>query len=410
MSEEYNLLQSVFDMLWDTGKQVVDLSVKSYYDLSKKERPFEFKEYFEAVRLYKELKGVKTYPTLIKHVPTFEGEEYIFSVPLGIGKDYLNNFKDSLELAIGYDVKFDFKGSWWHIVVIKNKLKSMVSYRQHPRAKQGIEIYLGESLEGEVKINLKEAPNTFICGTTGSGKSVCTKSIITSLVTNYKPWELELYLCDLKRVELNLFKNLKHTKCFEYEVSQVTKVIQEIFNICEDRYTTLMKHNITSIFDYNKLFPNKKMTYKILYIEEIVLLLSDKSNTGMFFLKELLPICRACGVYVFITTQRPSADIIDSVAKANINNRISFAVEDEKNSLIAIDSPGAEKLKGNGHGILKQGRNKREFQGYYISDTLVKKLIEPYQIKHEQTYKSTPLGFKENKEDKITDLDFLNKI
>lgn len=410
MNEEYNLLQSVFDMLWSTGEQIIDLSIKSYFNLSKKERPFDFKKFFEVTKLYKEIDDVKVYPQLIKHFPTFEGEEYIFNIPMGIGKEYINNYKDSLECAIGFNIEFDFKGKYWHVKVIKNNLKTRVDFIPHSRGKEGIDIYLGESLEGEVKINLKEAPNTFICGTTGSGKSVCTKNIITSLVTTYKPHELELYLCDLKRVELNLFRDLKHTKCFEYEVERVTQVIQEIFNICNDRYDLLMKHKVTSIFGYNELFPHKKMNYKILYIEEIAMLLLDKSNKGMFYLKELCGICRACGVYVFITTQRPSADIIDSVAKANINNRISFAVEDEKNSIIAIDAPGADKLKGNGHGILKQGRNRTEFQAYFIGDKEVKKLIKPYQVKEKQIYKSTPIGFIENKEDKITDLDFLNKI
>ncbi|MGV7535292.1 hypothetical protein PJM52_29090, partial [Mycobacterium kansasii] len=83
-------------------------------------------------------------------------------------------------------------------------------------------------------------------------------------------------------------------------------------------------------------------------------------------LKQLLSICRACGIFVFITTQRPSCDVLDSVAKACINNRIVFKVEDSKNSLIALDSEGAEKLKGKGNGILKIGSESEEFQGYFI--------------------------------------------
>lgn len=411
MKQQTNLIEPLFDLIWDTGKLVKDLIIDSFNIFNKKESVFNFKEYFDIVKLYKEINEEKVYPTLINKYDTVKGEKYVFSIPIGLGKDYIKNFKDSLECALGYKLEFSFEGKNWIIEVCKNSLKSNVRYIKHNKSKDKIEIYLGESLEGDVKINLKENPNTFIVGTTGSGKSVCTKSIITSLVTNYKPYELQLYLCDLKRVELNLFRNLKHVKAFEYDVFKVNEVIKEVFEICEERYTTLMEHNLTSIFQYNKMFPNKKMPFIILYVEEIVLLLKDKKKEGMFYLKELLPICRACGVYTFITTQRPSADVIDNVVKANINNRICFKVEDEKNSYIAIDTLGGENLKGKGHGILKVGSNKIEFQGYFISDEDVQNYIKNHLKTEELNSTSKQLGFKENKkENEIDNLDFLEKL
>lgn len=303
--------------------------------------------------------------------------------------------------------------------ITQKEIKNFIPYKLKTTSKESIYVYIGCGIKGDIYLNLKDNPNTFIVGTTGSGKSVCTKSIITSLINNYNPNQLELVLCDLKRVELNLFRNLQHTKKFVYRIEDVIETIQEVLEECENRYDLFMKRNVTNIFEYNKL-DCKKLKFQILFIEEIVLLLQDTKKEGMKYLKQLLSICRACGIYVFISTQRPSADIIDSVVKANINNRIVFKVEDEKNSIICLDSEGAELLQGKGHGIIKIGSYKEEFRGYYISDDECKKLIETYIIKEELKTTSKQIGFIENKygsptqllksENQIEDLSFLDKL
>lgn len=294
--------------------------------------------------------------------------------------------------------------------ITQKEIKKFIPYKLKETSKDSLFVYIGKGVNGDIYLNLKENPNSFIVGTTGSGKSVCTKSIITSIVNNYSSNQLDLILCDLKRVELNLFRNLKHTKKFAYRIDDVVETIKEVLEECENRYDLFMKRNVTSIFEYNKL-DGKRLKFQILFIEEIVLLLQDTKKEGMGYLKQLLSICRACGIYVFITTQRPSADIIDSVVKANINNRIVFKVEDEKNSVICLDSEGAELLEGKGHGIIKIGSYKEEFRGYYISDNECKKLIEPYIIKEELKTTSKQIGFIENKkENQLEDLSFLDRL
>lgn len=294
--------------------------------------------------------------------------------------------------------------------ITQKEIKKFIPYKLKNTSKDSIFVYIGKGLNGDIYLNLKENPNSFIVGTTGSGKSVCTKSIITSLVNNYSSNQLELILCDLKRVELNLFRNLQHTKKFVYRIEDVVQTIHEVLEECENRYTLFMKRNVTNIFEYNKLNV-RKLKFQILFIEEIVLLLQDTKKEGMQYLKQLLSICRACGIYVFITTQRPSADVIDSVVKANINNRIVFKVEDEKNSIICLDSEGAELLQGKGHGIIKIGSYKEEFRGYFISDDDCKKLIEPFIIREELKTSSKQIGFIENKkENQLEDLSFLDRL
>lgn len=301
-------------------------------------------------------------------------------------------------------------GIYCYKKITHRELPKFINYELKQTSKFEIFVHIGKGLHGDIFLNLKENPNSFIVGTTGSGKSVCTKSIITSLVNNYSANQLELYLCDLKRVELNLFKNLQHTKSFVYKIDDVIDTIKDVLEECERRYDLFMKRNVTNIFEYNNL-GCKRLKFQILFIEEIVLLLQDTKKEGMKALKQLLSICRASGIYVFITTQRPSADVIDAVVKANINNRIVFKVEDEKNSIICLDSVGAELLEGKGHGIIKVGSYKEEFRGYFISDSECKKLIEPYIIKEGLKTSSKQIGFIENKKDnQVDDLSFIDKL
>ena len=108
------------------------------------------------------------------------------------------------------------------------------------------------------------------------------------------------------------------------------------------------------------------------------MLLEDNKKKAMKLLKRLIAISRASGLYVFLTTQRPSNDIIDNVVKANINNRIVFKCEDSKNSIVALDQEGAETLRGRGHGFIKRGADIQEFQGYNITDNQVKEVTRKY--------------------------------
>ena len=262
-------------------------------------------------------------------------------------------------------------------------LPKMIEYELPKRTqKEGIFIPLGETFNGKpIALDLKENPHSYIVGTTGSGKSCMTKAILTSLVTTYKPSELELYLADPKRVELNLFRNTKHCKKFVYEIQDITELIADLLAETNKRYDLFMKHEVTNIFEYNKLKGVTKLKYQVLYIEEIVMLLMDSKKQAMKLLKQLIAISRASGLYVFLTTQRPDYTVLDTIVKANINNRIVLKCEDRKNSVVALDEEGAEKLRGNGHGFIKNGANVEEFQGYFISDNQVKEYTLKYRTK-----------------------------
>lgn len=362
-----NILEPLVNAVFSYGEWIYNTCFKSY--------DFNFNDYFKCVNLKN---NQDQYPKLIKDYEGVKGRVFLFNIPIGLSKNDFDKHKEGLEAQLKENIDIRLINGFMEIEVLTKKLKEKIDYKLPIRAKESICIPIGESIEDKVSIDLRENPHSYIVGTTGSGKSVCTKGILTSLVNNYSADEVELYLCDLKMVELALFRNLEHTKKFVYEVNDTTEVIANLLEETKNRYSLFMDRGVTSIFEYNKINGIKKMKYQVLYIEEVVILLEDSKKKAMKLLKQLIAISRASGCYVFITTQRPSSDIIDNVVKANINNRIVFKVEDKKNSVIALDSEEAENLKGSGHGILKVGGNKSEFQSYFITDTQVKEYTKAY--------------------------------
>ena len=365
-SNEPNLLAPLINSIWDCGALIINKLIKQKFDLEK---------YFKSIEMKNKQ---EVYPTKVNTYRGDKGEVQIFTIPPGFSLKDFQDKQDGIESQLNKKIEIRYKNKFIEIEVIDIELPKIVEYMQPKRTKDSICLPIGISLDGELWIDLKENPHSYIVGTTGSGKSVCTKGILTSLITMYKPSELNLYLGDLKRVELNLFANVKHCKRFVYTVEDVTELIADLLEETNKRYDLFMDHGVTSIFEYNKLEGVKKLKYQVLYLEEIVMLLEDGKKRAMKLLKQLIAISRASGLYVFITTQRPSNDIIDNVVKANINNRIVFKTEDTKNSIVALDKEGAELLEGKGHGLLKQGANITEFRSYFIEDEEVKNLIKPY--------------------------------
>lgn len=373
--------------------------LKWTYDVWFNDYKFNFNEFFKKVKLCNKQ---EQYPKKIKEFDGKLGRVFLFNIPIGLNEEDFKKHQKSIEAQIKDKVDIRLKNGFIEIEVITKKLKENISYTLPKRIKDSICIPLGESLEGTIMIDLKENPHSYIVGTTGSGKSVCTKGILTSIVNNYRTHEVELYLCDLTMVELALFRNLKHTKKFAYTVEDTTEVIADLLEETLRRYQLFMDNGVTNIFEYNKLPGVKKLKYQVLFIEEAVILLEDSKKKAMKLLKRLICISRKSGCYVFMTTQRPSVDIIDATVKAQVSNRIVFAVEDEKNSIICLDSPEAKDLRGKGHGILKVGPTKTEFQSYFISDKQVKEYTKHLIVKNK------PLGEPQTK-NKITNDKLINK-
>ena len=403
-----NALQPIFDLFWDAGKIFFTWVFDGWIEPKKS-----LDDFFKAANIKNSL---GEYPEVVIDNKTV----FVVFVPAGLSVDDFLKHKDALELYLNNEVKMEASSGWVRIEMLK-KLPKVIEYEIQNRTAKHIKFDIGKSSNKTITLDLKENPHTYVVGTTGSGKSVMTKVILTSIVNLYSPNEVELYLCDLKMVELNLFRNLQHTKKFVYTVEDTTEVISNLLEETRRRYNLFMENEVTNIFEYNKLKGVKKLKYQVLYIEEIVMLLEDKNKSAMKLLKQLIAISRASGCYVFLTTQRPDNTVIDNIVKANINNRIVLKCEDRKNSVVALDEEGAEKLRGNGHGFIKNGANIEEFQGYFITDDQVK----DYTLKYQNKGTSKSLNFLKDKlQDegnknvteanekvkKLSDLSFLDKL
>lgn len=419
MSE--NILEPIVDSLSEAFK----VGLKCLY------KALNIKPYFDIVDFFKQVEFKNKqgqYPKLIKTYESSKGYTYLLSVPIGLGLADFEKLKGALEIQLRNSIEIRDRKGYIEVEVISKDLPSKIDFKLPIRTKKTICIPIGEGIEGMLYIDLKENPHSYIVGQTGSGKSVATKVILTSLINMYSSNEIELYLCDLKRVELNLFANTSHCKKFVYTVSDTTELIADLLEETNRRYDLFMKHKVTDIESYNKLKGIKKLKYQVLYIEEMVLLLEDSKKKAQKLLKQLMAISRASGLYVICTTQRPSSDIIDNVVKSLISNRIVFKVEDTKNSIICLDSEGAEDLQGQGHGILKVGATKTEFRGYFITDEQVRNYTKKYITnKRYEPIRATEkspktnndiLVKKENKEpikankeaNTITDLSFIDNL
>lgn len=252
---------------------------------------------------------------------------------------------------------------------IRNKLPKEIPYTKPNYKSNDIAFSIGKKNRREdVWIYLSQSPHTFIAGNTGSGKSVCLKSILTSIITNY---DIDLYCIDPKLVELSLFEEV--SKQTAYDIDDIVALLQNIETQCLQRFSYMKSKGITN------LSQDKSNRYKpiLLVIEECVCLLENKKGT-MGVLKRILAIGRACQCYVILSMQRPSHDILDPYVKSLCSNRIVFRVEDIKNSVLCIDEEGAEQLQYPGRGIYKGDRGIVEFQAYHITDDQVKTLIKPH--------------------------------
>lgn len=419
MSE--NILEPLIDSLSDCFK----VGLKALYKLLNVTTYFDIIDFFKQV----EFKNKKEqYPKLIKTYESPKGYTYLLSVPIGLGLNDFEKLKGALQIQLRNNIEVRDRKGYIEIEVLTKELPSKIEYKLPTRIKDSLYIPFADSLGESVYLDLKETPHTLCTGTTGGGKSITTRNIITSILNLY-PNEVNLYLIDFKIVELSIYKNLKQTKCYVNEVEDAKEVIADLMTECKRRYKLFDEVGVTNIYDYNKkVAPNKRLKFDFIVIEEFVMLLQDKKKHAMANLKTLASLSRASGQFLYITSQRFDNTVIDLVLRSVIGNRICHLVESENDSKLIIDTVGAEKLRGNGHILFKNGGKITECQGYYITDNQVRSYTKKYITNKRYeliraTEKSSKTNndilikkeikepIKANKEaNTITDLSFIDKL
>ena len=419
MSE--NILEPLIDSLSEAFK----VGLKCLY------KALNIKPYFDIVDFFKQVEFKNKqgqYPKLIKTYESSKGYTYLLSVPIGLGLADFEKLKGALEIQLRNSIEMRDRKGYIEIEVLTKELPSKIEYKLPTRIKDSLYIPFADSLGESVYLDLKETPHTLCTGTTGGGKSITTRNIITSILNLY-PNEVNLYLIDFKIVELSIYKNLKQTKCYVNEVEDAKEVIADLMTECKRRYKLFDEVGVTNIYDYNKkVAPNKRLKFDFIVIEEFVMLLQDKKKHAMANLKTLASLSRASGQFLYITSQRFDNTVIDLVLRSVIGNRICHLVESENDSKLIIDTVGAEKLRGNGHILFKNGGKITECQGYYISDTqvrnytkkyIVNRRYEPIRATEKSPKKNNDIlvkkeikePIKANKEaEKIVDLSFIDNL
>lgn len=367
MSNECNILAPLVDALWNYCKWT--------YDVWFGDDSFNFDNFFDSVALKNKLDEK---PKLLDKHKQENKNSYIFSIPDGLSLNDFEKYKEAMEQQLNNKVNIKYENKRIIVEEITSKLKNNYPYILPSKEdKEAFRIPVGASIYGTEYIYPNEIPHTLISGTTGSGKSVCTKSLLTSILNMFNEDEADVVLIDFKLVELNLFKNCKQVTKYVYETEEAVEVVADLLEECKRRYKLFQDANVTNLKEYNKKYPNKKLKHQFIFIEEFVMFSEEK--VGMKMLRKLASLSRASSQFIFLSCQRPDNTVIDNVFKANVGNRLCFRTEDSKNSIVILDREGAEKLKGNGNGIYKTGAKDIEMQGYFIRDSDIKKYIKKYE-------------------------------
>ena len=269
------------------------------------------------------------------------------------------------------------------------KFKEVLAHESKAMSEAKIVVALGKDIMGRPQLaDLAKMPHLLIAGSTGSGKSVCTNTMICSILMRYKPDEVKLMLVDPKKVELSNYNGVPHLLCpVVSDPKKASIALQKLVAEMDKRYDLFSEKNVKNIAGYNDWIvkENKnngtnipKMTYIVAIIDELADLMLVASKEVEDSIMRITQMARAAGIHLIVATQRPSTDVITGVVKANIPSRIAFAVASNIDSRTILDMSGAEKLLGKGDMLyLPMGENVPiRIQGCFISDDEIKRIID----------------------------------
>lgn len=284
-------------------------------------------------------------------------------------------------------------------------LRTMLNSDVMKKHKSKLAVSLGLNVSGEpVVADIAKMPHVLIAGATGSGKSVCLNSFLTTILFRASPDEVKFILVDPKRVELTGYNDIPHLLTpVIVEPEKVLSALRWAINEMQGRYKVFAEVGVRNIEAYNELSGFQALPYIVIIIDELADIMLFSPGEVEEAVTKLAQMARATGIHLVLATQRPSVDVITGLIKANIPCRLAFNVTSMVDSRVIIDSPGAEKLLGRGDMLYippTQAKPTR-IQGTYVSDAETTNLInflkqtgvEP-QYTEEVTTKYTPMVVK----------------
>ena len=259
-------------------------------------------------------------------------------------------------------------------------IRTILESEPMKNAKSKISVPLGLDVAGQPKIaDISKMPHVLIAGQTGSGKSICINSWISTILFRASPDEVRLIMVDPKRVELSGYNGIPHLLTpVIVEPEKVVSALKWAVNEMERRYKLFTEVGAKNIEGYNNLSGFQSIPYIVIVIDELAEIMLFSPAEVEDNICRIAQMARAVGIHLVLATQRPSVNIITGLIKANIPTRIAFAVASMTDSRVVLDTPGAEKLLGRGDMLYIPPELAKpvRVQGCFISDKEVNRLIE----------------------------------
>ena len=265
-------------------------------------------------------------------------------------------------------------------------LRDILESDKFENAKSKLTMALGKDVAGEcVVADIAKMPHVLIAGSTGSGKSVCINTLISSLIYKAKPSEVKLVMVDPKIVELSVYNGIPHLLIpVVTDPKQAAGALAWAVQEMENRYNLFASKGVRDLKGYNETIENNSdeengtLPQIVIIIDELADLMMVAAKDVEDSICRLAQKARAAGMHLVIATQRPSVDVITGLIKANVPSRIAFAVSSQVDSRTILDMAGAEKLLGKGDMLFyPAGASKpTRIQGAFIDDKEVEKIVD----------------------------------
>jgi DNA segregation ATPase FtsK/SpoIIIE, S-DNA-T family len=322
----------------------------------------------------------------------------------GVRISKIKNLEDDIALslaALGIRIIAPIPGKGTIGIEVPNQnpeivsMKTVIASDKFQNAKMELPIVLGKTITNETFVfDLAKMPHLLMAGATGQGKSVGLNAVLTSLLYKKHPSQLKLVLVDPKKVELTLYNKIERhflAKLPDTDEAIITdnqKVVHTLNSLCiemDQRYKLLQDATVRNIVEYNSKFVARKLNpedghkflpYIVLVIDEFADLIMTAGKEVETPIARLAQLARAIGIHLIIATQRPSANIITGIIKANFPGRAAFRVTSGIDSRTILDSSGAEQLIGKGDMLVSQGNDLVRIQCAFVDTPEVEAICE----------------------------------